>query len=35
MISDERAPREDIVAGADRVFEVTLQNGVSQVEVVE
>jgi len=35
MISDERAPREDIIAGADRVFDVTIKDGVSQVEVME
>lgn len=35
MISDERAPREDIVEGADRVIEVGKQDGVSQVNVLE
>ena len=34
MISDERAPREDIIAGADRVFDVTIEDGVSRVEVL-
>jgi DNA repair exonuclease SbcCD ATPase subunit len=34
MISDERIPREDIIASADRVFEVTIKNGKSKVEVI-
>lgn len=34
MVSDERIPREDIVAAADRVFEVTIRKGVSKVHVV-
>lgn len=32
MISDERIPREDIVANADRVFEVSIKKGVSKIE---
>ena len=31
-VSDERAPREDIVAGADKVFEVTKKGGESKVK---
>jgi ElaB/YqjD/DUF883 family membrane-anchored ribosome-binding protein len=31
MISDERAPKEDILEGADAVFEVTKSNGKSEV----
>jgi len=31
MVSDERIPREDIVSGADRVFEVVLHRGKSRV----
>ena len=31
-VSDERAPREDIVAGADKVFEVTKKDGESKVK---
>jgi DNA repair exonuclease SbcCD ATPase subunit len=34
MISDERIPREDIIASADRVFEVSIKNGKSKVEVI-
>ena len=33
-ISDERAPREDIMAGADRVFEVTIRDGKSRVDEI-
>ena len=33
-ISDERAPREDIIAGADRVFEVSKNKSGSVVEVL-
>lgn len=32
MISDERAPIEDIRAGADRVFRVGIRDGISEVE---
>ena len=35
MISDERVPREDIIAGADRVFEVTKREGKSVVKLVK
>jgi len=35
MVSDERASREVVMAGADRVFEVTLKNGKSRVSVVK
>jgi len=31
-VSDERAPREDIIAGADKVFEVTKKGGESKVK---
>jgi ABC-type sulfate/molybdate transport systems ATPase subunit len=31
MISDERIPREDIIENADRVFEVSIKNGISHV----
>lgn len=31
MISDERIPREDIIEAADKVFEVKIRNGVSQI----
>ena len=31
MISDERMPREDIIEGADRVFEVSKKGGISYV----
>ncbi len=31
MVSDERAPIEDIEKGADKVFRVSIKNGVSQV----
>lgn len=35
MVSDERIPREDIIANADRVFQVSQnRKGVSQVEMV-
>jgi DNA repair exonuclease SbcCD ATPase subunit len=34
MISDERIPREDIIDLADRVFEVTIKNGRSKVEII-
>ncbi len=34
MVSDERAPREDIIAGADKVFEVSIKKNISQVKVV-
>ncbi len=33
-VSDERAPREDIIAGADRVFEVSIRKGVSSVKEI-
>lgn len=32
MVSDERAPREDIVEGADKVSQVTINKGVSYVK---
>ncbi len=32
MVSDERAPREDIIDGADKVFEVTLHKQVSRIK---
>jgi DNA repair exonuclease SbcCD ATPase subunit len=31
-ISDERIPREDIIEAADRVFEVSIHNGISKVK---
>jgi len=31
MVSDERIPREDIIAAADRVFEVTIHKGISKI----
>lgn len=31
MVSDERAPREDVVAGADKVLEVRKEGGISEV----
>ncbi|MFP4424781.1 MAG: hypothetical protein ACLFP2_06170 [Candidatus Woesearchaeota archaeon] len=34
MISDERAPREDIIEGADKVFEVSIKKGASQVKAL-
>jgi hypothetical protein len=34
MISDERIPREDIIASADRVFEVIIKNGKSKVTII-
>lgn len=35
MVSDERIPREDIIANADRVFQVSQgKDGVSKVEVI-
>jgi len=33
MVSDERIPREDIIASADKVFEVSIVNGKSKVEM--
>jgi DNA repair exonuclease SbcCD ATPase subunit len=33
MVSDERIPREDIITAADRVFEVSIENGVSKIKV--
>jgi DNA repair exonuclease SbcCD ATPase subunit len=33
MISDERIPKEDIIENADRVFEVSIKNGISKVTV--
>lgn len=33
-VNDERAAREDIIAGADRVFHVTINNRKSKVEVL-
>lgn len=33
MVSDERADREDIMSGADRVFEITEENGKSKSTV--
>ncbi len=33
MVSDERAPIEDIEKGADKVFRTTIKKGISQVEV--
>lgn len=33
-VSDERAPREDIVEGADKVFEVSKKDGSSQVKEI-
>jgi len=35
MVNDERIPREEIIEMTDRVFEVTIDKGVSKVEVVE
>jgi len=35
MISDERAPIEDIKEGADRVFRVTMRSGSSHVETLD
>jgi len=32
MVSDERIPREDIIEAADRVFEVSIKDGVSKVK---
>lgn len=32
MVSDERISREDIIASADRVFEVSLRNGRSKIK---
>jgi DNA repair exonuclease SbcCD ATPase subunit len=32
MVSDERIPREDIIANADRVFEVTIHKGKTKIE---
>ncbi len=32
MVSDERIPREDIVEAADKVFEVSIHNGVTSVK---
>jgi len=32
MVSDERIPREDIIASADKVFEVSIVNGKSKVK---
>ena len=32
MISDERIPREDIIANADRVFETTIHKGKTKIE---
>lgn len=34
MVSDERIPREDIIAAADRVFEVSIKNRVSQINTI-
>lgn len=34
LVSDERAPIDEIEKGADRIFNITLVNGVSVVEVV-
>jgi hypothetical protein len=34
MVSDERIPKEDIIATADRVFEVKLKNGKSKVTIL-
>ena len=35
MVSDERVPRSTILENADRVFDVTIKNGRSQLEVVK
>lgn len=32
MVSDERIPREDIIANADRVFEATIHRGKTKIE---
>lgn len=32
MVSDERIPREDIIESADKVFEVKMVNGISEVK---
>jgi DNA repair exonuclease SbcCD ATPase subunit len=32
MVSDERIPREDIIASADKLFEVSIKNGVSRIK---
>ena len=34
MVSDERIPREYIIAAADRVFEVSIKNRVSQINTI-
>ena len=34
MISDERIPREDIITAADRAFEVSIKNRISQIKVL-
>jgi len=33
MVSDERVPMEEIEKGADRIFEVSIEKGVSKVDV--
>jgi len=35
IVSDERAVREDIIAGADRVFLVKKVNGIAKVEILK
>jgi len=35
MVSDERVPREDIIATADRVFHVSQRDGISVTRVIE
>ena len=34
MISDERIPKEDIIASADKVFEISINKGISKVEEI-
>jgi hypothetical protein len=33
MVSDERIPREDTIENADRVFDVSIKNGISKIKV--
>jgi hypothetical protein len=34
MVHDERVPFEEIEKGADRVFKVSIKNGVSKITVL-
>jgi len=34
MISDERIPREDIIAAADRLFDISMKGRISQIKVL-